>query len=109
MSKATRADNNRREEKRYQGVGRRDGVRAVQPKGHELLNRVGETDFAEELYQTDEASEWGDGFGGAAKMNLARAEKGVDFGEHCFVRGLRVHFVLQLRSAIAFCTRRCLF
>jgi hypothetical protein len=73
------------------------------------LNRVGETNFAEELYQADEAPEWGDGFGGAAKMDLARAEKGVNFGGHRFVRGLRLHFVLQLPSATVFCTRRCLF
>jgi len=70
VGKATCADN-RREEKRHQGVGLRDGVRAAQPKEHELLNRVGETNFSEELYQVDEAPEWGDGFGSAAKMNLA--------------------------------------
>ena len=28
------------------------------------------------IYQAAEATEWGAGFGGAAKMNLARAEKG---------------------------------
>ena len=59
VSKATRA-NNRREEKRCAGLGRRDGVRAVQRKRHEVLNRVGETNFAQELSQADEAPEWGD-------------------------------------------------
>jgi hypothetical protein len=57
-----------------------DGVRTAQPKRHELLNRVGKTNFAGELYQADGASEWGDGFGGAATMNLARGEKGVNIG-----------------------------
>jgi hypothetical protein len=51
------------------------------------LNRVGETTFAEKLYQADEATEWGDGLGGAAKMNLASTEKGVNSGEHSFERG----------------------
>ena len=59
VSKATRA-NNCREEKRCAGLGRRNGVRAVQRKRHEVLNRVGETNFAQELYQADEAPEWGD-------------------------------------------------
>jgi hypothetical protein len=108
VSKATRTDN-RREEKCQRGVGRREGVRAAQPKRHEVLNRVGETNFAEELYQAEEAPKWGAGFGGATKINLARAEKGVDFGVPRFVRGLRLHFALQPHSAIAFCTRRCLF
>jgi hypothetical protein len=59
VSKATRA-NNRREEKRCAGLGRRAGVRAVQRKRHEVLNRVGETNFAQELSKADEAPEWGD-------------------------------------------------
>jgi hypothetical protein len=55
------------------------------------LNRVGEPNFAEDLCQAVEASEWGDGFGCAAKMNLARAETGVDFfRKQGFIRVVQV-------------------
>ena len=60
VGKATRADNPRGE-KRRQGMSGEEGVRAVELERHEIMDRIGETHFADEFNQADEFTKRGDG------------------------------------------------